>query len=428
VRVYDVAQARDRNFYSGTAQAITHNGWMQFTFDWSGVGTFPSNYILREVFVDIWGKMSDTIEGAVYLDEVIPLTGAAPTATRTSTATATATASKTATVTATATATATVTRTSTAPTPTRTATTTATATATRTATTLATATATATATQSLPAGQQRIPLEVGWNWFSFNVIPAPPVGADCSTLQTTPYFSHYYGAITLDGQAAPVGARVEMFSPRGDRVGCFVTTLAGIYPFTRVYGEDIASAIPGMRAGEAVTFKVNGVTATTSPTALWQDDKIGHQVDLVASSGLDVGAILASIAGKYNLVLSEEGGYVPPPADPRYNTLNTLAVGEGYLIRMTQAGEIVLNGSPAAADMPHNLAVGWNWIGYLPTNPLPVATALASIAGKYNLLLGQDGTYAPPPADPRFNTLLQMAPGAGYMIRMTQAATLIYPH
>jgi hypothetical protein len=218
-----------------------------------------------------------------------------------------------------------------------------------------------------------------------------------------------------------------MFSPRGERVGCFVTTLTGIYPFTRVYGEDVASGIPGMRAGEAVTFRVNGATATTVPaTALWQNDLTGHPVDLSASSSLDVGAILASIAGKYSLLLGQEGTYAPPPADPRFNTLNTLAVGQGYLIRMTQAGEIVLNGS-LAADMALNLAVGWNWIGYLPTNPLPVATALASIAGKYSLLLAQDGTFAPPPADPRFNTLAQMAAGAGYMIRMTQAATLVYP-
>jgi len=56
-----------------------------------------------------------------------------------------------------------------------------------------------------------------------------------------------------------------------------------------------------------------------------------------------------------------------------------------------------------------------------------VTTALGSIAGKFSLLLGELGTYAPPPADPRFNTLTQMESGEGYMIRMTQAATLVYP-
>ena len=54
-------------------------------------------------------------------------------------------------------------------------------------------------------------------------------------------------------------------------------------------------------------------------------------------------------------------------------------------------------------------------------------TALTSISGKFSLLLGESGTYAPPPADPRFNTLQNMEPGRGYLVRMTQDGTLTYP-
>ena len=109
----------------------------------------------------------------------------------------------------------------------------------------------------------------------------------CDGLVTTPYFTQYYGSVRINGTDAPAGTLIEMYSPREDRVGCYVTTVAGIYPYTRVYGEDNSATppIPGMRAGEAVTFKVNGVVATTNPaTVLWQNDRVIHQVDLTASA------------------------------------------------------------------------------------------------------------------------------------------------
>ncbi len=55
--------------------------------------------------------------------------------------------------------------------------------------------------------------------------------------------------------------------------------------------------------------------------------------------------------------------------------------------------------------------VGWNWLGYLPTCELPVATALASIAGNYDILHSEAGTYRPPPANPAYNNFNTMAPG-----------------
>lgn len=72
VVVYDFDQAQDRYFFNGSAAPLTLDGWTPFTFDWSGVGTFPTNYEVRNVFVNIWGTMSGTYNGSVYLDDVIP--------------------------------------------------------------------------------------------------------------------------------------------------------------------------------------------------------------------------------------------------------------------------------------------------------------------------------------------------------------------
>ncbi len=81
VKVYDQDQARERTFYSGTAQALQHDiygdataTWNHLEFDWSAVSGFPTHYTVREIFVNIWGRMTSTYyEGGVYLDEVTPL-------------------------------------------------------------------------------------------------------------------------------------------------------------------------------------------------------------------------------------------------------------------------------------------------------------------------------------------------------------------
>lgn len=176
---------------------------------------------------------------------------------------------------------------------------------------------------------------------------------------------------------------------------------------------DAAAAVAA--AMQAVALRIplhagwNWITLTVAPCALALPDA------------------LAPIAGRYDLVLGEEGAYAPPPADPAYNTLTGLTPGRAYLIRMTVPGELVLWGAPVDAGAPLALQPGWQWLGYLPACAQEVGAALASIAGAYDLVLGESGAYAPPPADAARNTLSELVPGAGYMIRLTQDATLVYP-
>ncbi|MEJ2629509.1 MAG: hypothetical protein P8078_13275, partial [bacterium] len=86
VKVYDLDQAKDRYFYNGQIQALTHyssQSWNHFEFDWSAISTFPDNYFIKEIFVNLWGKMSKGANGGVYLDNVSPIPGTqnqAPTA------------------------------------------------------------------------------------------------------------------------------------------------------------------------------------------------------------------------------------------------------------------------------------------------------------------------------------------------------------
>lgn len=272
----------------------------------------------------------------------------------------------------------------------------------------------------------------------------------------TPYFSNVYGSVNVNvtttnpGEPAPVGTLIQAFDPRGQLVGSYTVTTAGTYGYLRIYGEDDSAVplIPGMRENELVTFKVNGAPAVARPSFYWSDDHQVHQVDLVAGE-INQQAILLSpgwnfisfyyeppsplltnvmqlIYGRYDRVLSETGVYAPNLAE-EFITLRELHSGQGYYVRTieTVSLNLLVEGIHQPATTPLNLHQGWNWIGYLPTQQQPIETALASLAGKYQLV--HNLLYAYKPDDPLHSTLSVMQPGEGYMIYMNEPATLVYP-
>ena len=264
------------------------------------------------------------------------------------------------------------------------------------------------------------------NWISFNIKPTVRPALYCSGVTATAAFTTLAGDTLLAGAAAPVNSVVEAFTPAGVKVGCFKVTTAGKYGYMRVYGAE--GSVPGMAAGEPIQLKINGIAAQPAPyPVIWQNDKLTRAVNLAAPDVIPVETFLDAVKSQVVKLQSETGTYLPLPADPRFNTTTTVAPGWGYLLYTRASATLPVTGERVPADTPLALHAGWNWLGYLPTCELPVATVLAGITGQYDLLNGEAGTYRPPPADPAFNNFSTMAPGRGYMIHMTQAATLVYP-
>jgi hypothetical protein len=110
--------------------------------------------------------------------------------------------------------------------------------------------------------------------------------ASCPPVATTPDYTIAYGAVLLDGVAAPVGTVVEALNPRDDVVGCFEIWSEGRYGYMSIFGEDDSGnpIIPGMRTGATVAFRVGGYPATATDPLIWASDRWPHSVDLAASS------------------------------------------------------------------------------------------------------------------------------------------------
>jgi len=143
--------------------------------------------------------------------------------------------------------------------------------------------------------------------------------------------------------------------------------------------------------------------------------------------------VLSNIDGQYDLVYAYAAS---DAADPwkKYNTaapsfLNDLTeINEtmGFWIRATETVTLTVSGSvPSSTDI--SLYTGWNLVGYPSQTTHPIAEALASIDGKYDLVYAYDAWDAEDPwkkyntaAPPFLNDLTEMGPGWGYWIRVSE--------
>ncbi len=132
---------------------------------------------------------------------------------------------------------------------------------------------------------------------------------------------------------------------------------------------------------------------------------------------------LGSLAAFDTLLLGADGAFGGDA-----NTLEHLSTPWAYWLHLDAAEpqRLILVGNQANPLEPIPLETGWRWLGYCGDAPLPPAEALASIAGSYDLVVGQLGAYAPGlPAD--YQTLSAFRQGQGYLVHMTQPAILEYP-
>lgn len=104
----------------------------------------------------------------------------------------------------------------------------------------------------------------------------------CGGVLPTPYATLLYGGLTINGQPAPVGSRVELVTAQGETAGCIETTEPGVYRAVFAYGADETASprIPGFVEGEPIGVRVNGIPVPLETPLLWSDDKELKEVNL----------------------------------------------------------------------------------------------------------------------------------------------------
>ena len=224
--------------------------------------------------------------------------------------------------------------------------------------------------------------------------PLPAVKANAPqvtcTVQSTPYFTEYYGNVTVGGMSAPIDAVVEAVSAQGVQAGCFVVTIPGLYGYMRVYGADAATGTPGMASNEAVIFKVNGAVATSAPaTVLWSGDNGQHVVDLSApvlpAAVADLG-VEVDINNDVLLTWSDVGG----SAD-HYEVWRSNAP---YFTPVPAEGTLIASNVPRGANAgdPVSFTDQYSHLGNPDTNDYYVVLAV-SAGGLKSLVSNRVGVF-----------------------------------
>ncbi|MFN8488977.1 MAG: RHS repeat-associated core domain-containing protein [Caldilineaceae bacterium] len=159
----------------------------------------------------------------------------------------------------------------------------------------------------------------------------------------------------------------------------------------------------------------------------------------VAVADTNPATVLASLAGKYEMVMAYNGcdtadpwKLYNPSGPAAANDLTALDHTLGFWIKMTAPGVLnVVGTTPATTNIP--LCNGWNLVGYPLAATRSVNTALASIQANYLRVFGHDVTNISDPwaifdtTVPAWaNELQVMEPGKGYWLYAKANTTLVY--
>ena len=123
-------------------------------------------------------------------------------------------------------------------------------------------------------------------FFMLELLPEASRAATTIT-PTNEWVNFYSQASYLNGQPLPVGAQVVAYNPRGVAAGIFTVTHIGWYGLMPVYRDDPNTPEDeGLRPGEAVTFKINGVSARPDgpDDTVWTGNGALMRVNLIVSS------------------------------------------------------------------------------------------------------------------------------------------------
>jgi bacillopeptidase F (M6 metalloprotease family) len=311
-----------------------------------------------------------------------------------------------------------------------------------------------------------------------------------------------YGTLTIDGQPARPGDEVAAICPGGTVCGRYAVETVGQYGFMSIYGDDPGTtAVEGAKPGEPLTFRIWDASANLEREAratvvggsgapVWAGDRQIAQINLAAadeqviplqagwnliSFGIkscyhvgdaptvpmmdgiryiqvaSIADVLASLAGKIEVVrgFDAQGPHTYVPGLEEYNDLTYMAAGYGYWIRLSEPGELLLQGVRALPTDSLELHTGWNLVGYWgsdiryvgsrPTVPFPgdaTFTAVDSLAGSFGAIAGDygivwsfdaEGSHIFDPALPAgVNTMTYLGPGYGFWLRMKAPGDLSY--
>ncbi|MBK8967262.1 MAG: T9SS type A sorting domain-containing protein [Lewinellaceae bacterium] len=191
---------------------------------------------------------------------------------------------------------------------------------------------------------------------------------------------------------------------------------------------------------EQFSFDADGVVGSTGvPTLLHTNSLVQREIPLQTGwnwisfnlvfpdAALD--PALASLQHPENDLIKSQAGFAEYFSPNWLGSLTELGNTSMYQFRADQPDTIVMIGNlinPDTVAIP--VVAGWNWLGYVPNQALPVGTALASLTPLDGDIVKSQTAFAQYLAGTGWIGSLQfMEPPKGYKLRIGNPGTLTFP-
>jgi hypothetical protein len=148
----------------------------------------------------------------------------------------------------------------------------------------------------------------------------------------------------------------------------------------------------------------------------------------VLSTDLSLNSIFSGILGQVEQLKTQTQSDICSNGAWKGDLADMSGIGQYkmYKVKVSANCTLTVTGTAVLSANPIQLGGGWNWVAFLPTTAMPIATALATINGQVQEVksLTQSATYN---GSAWNGTLTQLEPGQGYAVKMNASGTLTYP-
>ncbi|MBN2011987.1 T9SS type A sorting domain-containing protein [candidate division KSB1 bacterium] len=249
------------------------------------------------------------------------------------------------------------------------------------------------------------------------------------------------------------GDEIGVFTPGGLCVGASVFT--GLLPLSVVAYQDDPQTddIDGYISGEPMLFRVwdasngdetefaaiphynlgDGTFGFQTYSIISNLEVIGFtQLKLVFNPGwswlsMNIQSVLPNVEHMFantthlGILIDGAGNFYAPGL---MNSIGEWDVKNGYKIYVYAKDSIMVTGSQIPAYTPIELNERWNFISYLPNQPMAPESAFSSIVDNLEIVKNDNGQFYIPGL---LSSMDEMMPLEGYKLYMTAAKTFSYP-
>lgn len=282
-------------------------------------------------------------------------------------------------------------------------------------------------------------------------------------IPTNEWISIYCASpITVEPRPFPVGATIRAYDPDGVLCGKGrVKSNDGTYDFIPIYRDDVYTDFDeGAEPGDVITLTVDNMPAQTDPPLIWTQNGDIFEIcsfseercmriplyrgwNLISWNVAYTGELkdlIADIEDCVDVVLSWSWDGVPAAYDPaldRFSTIDWVSYYNGYWFRMNCDAVLKVCGEEIPRPISDesipwlpgiHIYPGWNIVGYWPREVFRVEYGFYSVLGVLEAAAGFDhGALIWTPDTPGQNTLRDLRPGCGYLVKPSEPAVIVYP-